>query len=58
MRVEKFSAHFLKARKIGTLKSFTLSCNARIQLRQKIPIIPNQPICPKFKEIFKHYKCI
>ncbi len=28
-------AKFLKARKIGTLKSFTLSCNARIQLKEK-----------------------
>lgn len=35
MRVEKFSAHFLKERKIGTLKSFTLSCNAKIQLQEK-----------------------
>ena len=35
MRVRNFSARFLKARKIGTLKSFTLSCNARIQLKEK-----------------------
>ena len=47
MRVRNFSARFLKARKIGTLKSFTLSCNARIQLKEKIPIIPNRPFCPK-----------
>lgn len=35
MRVRNFSTRFLKARKIGTLKSFTLSCNARIQLKEK-----------------------
>ena len=35
MRVINFSARFLKARKIGTLKSLTLSCNARIQLKEK-----------------------
>ena len=35
MRVRNFSARFLKARRIGTFKSFTLSCNARIQLKEK-----------------------
>ena len=35
MGVRNFSARFLEARKIGTLKSFTLSCNAKIQLKEK-----------------------
>lgn len=35
MRVRNFSVRFLKALKIGTLKSFTLSCNVKIQLQEK-----------------------
>nr|DAK81352.1 MAG TPA: Albumin I chain a [Caudoviricetes sp.] len=35
MRVGNFCARFLKAPKIGDLKSSTLSCNARILRRQK-----------------------
>ena len=35
MIVRNFSARFLKARKIGILKNFTLSCNVKIQLQEK-----------------------
>nr|DAN44955.1 MAG TPA: hypothetical protein [Caudoviricetes sp.] len=50
MRVRNFSTRFLKARKIGTLKSFTLSCNARIQLRQKSLLSQINPFVPNLRK--------
>ena len=49
MRVRNFSARFLKARKIGTLKSFTLSCNARIQLKEN-PYNPKSSVLSPKKQ--------
>lgn len=47
MRVGNFCAYFLKVPKIGDLKSFTLSCNARILRRQKSQRSQNTNFIPK-----------
>ena len=43
MRVRNFSARFLKARKIGTFKSFTLSCNVKFSCK-KNPYNPKSSV--------------